>query len=315
MLSVTVGAVGGVEPGDHPRSLTHDGVTRRYLLHIPQSFEHGRPTPLLLDFHGLGSDELRRAGFSEFAALSEKRGFLVAYPRGRFGSWNAGALCCGRARAEDIDDVSFVRALVEAVSEEVPVDRDRIYATGLSNGGAMAHRLACEAADLLAAVAPMAFPIAVAPPATCAPSRPISVLTFMGLSDRRVPYGGTERLPSAHETFRHWRELNGCGTGEPERQRSFGASDCEIDTTCADRVEVGLCSILASESGDGHLLYLNDDVVVEELAWNFLARHSLRGASRRGTPLPFLVGATAVLLSLGLAAFWLARRPSRPGPR
>ena len=124
-----------------------------------------------------------------------------------------------------VDDVGFARALVQVIAAEANIDLQRVYATGLSTGGAMSHRLACEAADVFAAVAPVAFPLAFAPLSNCQPSRPIAVLHFAGLTDGIVPYEGGELfpglppIPSAQESFTYWREVNGCGDGPLRRRR------------------------------------------------------------------------------------------------
>ena len=225
-------AAGGLGPGDHAGSLVFDGETRIYDLHVPPSYDGATPIPLVLDIHGWLSSKTGQRFFSGFDALSDTEGFAVVWPQGLFGkpgdpegfnppagpSWNAG-FCCGAAVVSKPDDVGFLRTLVEAVAREVAIDRRRVYVTGLSNGGAMTQRLACEAADLFAAAAPVSFPIALVPYTSCAPSRPIAVLTFQGLTDVLVPYGGGGSFPSAAESFAHWRASSGCGDERPRGRR------------------------------------------------------------------------------------------------
>src|SRR5262249_3736281 len=154
-------------------------------------------------------------------------------------AWNANT-CCGNG---GIDDVGFIRAVVAAASGQANIDPQRVYVTGLSNGGAMSQRLACDAADLFAASAPMAFPVTYIPATRWQPARSIPVPTFMGLTHILVRYNGP--FGSALGTFDYWRDMDGCGTGDPEVRDERGKSFCEYHTACANGVQVGLCSITA----------------------------------------------------------------------
>jgi hypothetical protein len=144
----------------------------------------------------------------------------------------------------------------------------------------MTQRLGCEAADLFAAVAPVAFPIGLQPITACQPSRPIAVLTFQGLTDALVPYEGGGPFYSAAESFAHWRGANGCGDGAVESEVVQGASRCDTDTSCSAGVEVGLCSITSTFTlpiAAGHILYINADFDLAVLIWDFLSRFALPG--------------------------------------
>jgi poly(3-hydroxybutyrate) depolymerase len=290
-------AVAALAPGDYARSFAIGGAIRRYDLHVPPGYTGASATPLVLDFHGLSSNRMQQAGLSGFKTLSDTQGFIVAYPQGLFGgpndasngflgpSWNAGPLCCGQAVGASSDDVAFARAVVAAIAGEVNVDLHRVYATGLSNGGAFSQRLACEAADVFAAAAPMAFPIALASLTDCQPSRPVAVLSFAGLTDTLDPYAGGPfmlggplvTLPSAQDSFARWRAANGCSGAVPDQSVTTGMSLCETYTNCAGGVDVGLCSITASSAPPfpGHVLYLNPDLNLATVAWQFLSQFTL----------------------------------------
>src|SRR5262249_36815190 len=197
------------------------------------------------------------------------------YPEGYEGagttrSWNAGT-CCPPATTDSIDDVGFARAVVADIQSQANIDPLRIYATGLSNGGGMSHRLACEAADLFAAVAPVACPLLLDPFSICQPIRPIPVLAFAGLTDVVVPYAGGESqpfpgvfFPPAPDSFAYWVGADGCGGGSPDIVEHLGnGASCDTYTTCAGGVSVGLCSIHGTPVPvySGHILYLNTDGV------------------------------------------------------
>jgi len=275
LAALAAGPSAALDPGDYAdRTLPFDGTERVYDLHVPSGYDGATPIPLVIDLHGLSTNKTAQQALSGMAALADAEGFAVAWPDGRFASWNAG-WCCGQAVSEQVRDVAFLRTLVEAVAAEVAVDRTRVYATGLSNGGAMTQRLACEAADVFAAAAAMAFPIGLAPITSCAPSRPIAVLTVQAPTDTLVPYEGGGLFPSAAESFAHWRAHDACGPGDPEQQVVQGESRCDFDTGCAGGVEVGFCTVASTGVYGGHIVYLNPDFALAEVAWEFLSRFSL----------------------------------------
>jgi polyhydroxybutyrate depolymerase len=274
LLAVAGAAGAELTPGSSTRTLVHQGRERTFNLHVPPSYDGSTPVPLVLDFHGLGSDAVQQAAVSGQVALSDTYGFLLAHPQGLNHAWNAG-ICCGNA---GIDDVGFIRGVVAAIVAAGNVDMHRVYATGLSNGGAISQRLACDAADLFAAAAPMAFPVPFIPLTGCQPSRPISVLSFMGITDVLVPYAGGI-FPSAPDTFSFWHDTDACAGSTPDQTVTAGNSRCETYTSCGEGTEAGLCSIDAATYGgspiDGHILYFNPDFVLSEVAWSFLSRFTL----------------------------------------
>jgi polyhydroxybutyrate depolymerase len=298
-------------PGDNARSLTHDAELRVYTVHAPPGHPAASPTPLVVDLHGFTSTKEQEQALSGWQAQADAKGFLVAYPDGLDNSWNAG-VCCGSAAANDVDDVGFIRAMVAAIQAEADVDASRIYVTGLSNGGAMTHRLACEAADLFAAAAPLAFPTPYADFASeCLPSLRIPVLMFMGLTDVLIPYSGGA-FGGALESFDAWRAKNACGASPPpEEHVDIGGSYCDVDQSCADATQVGLCSIRGTEFTEppldaysGHILYWNEDgVAIAERAWQFFQVGSVAPPA----PVPLLSPAALVALAGGVLALGAVR--------
>ncbi len=262
-----------LQVGNQSRQLEFEGILRNYNVHVPVSYDGSTEVPLVLDFHGLGSTAGQQQFVSGMVQLSELEGFIVAYPNGVDRRWNAG-ICCGGG----LDDVGFVRAVVAAIEAEASIDRRRIYATGISNGGAMSHRLACDAGDLFAAAAPLAFPVPFIPLSRCRPVRSIPVLTVMGLTDALVPYNGGV-FPSAPDTFDYWHDINGCAAAAPDVLVESGQSRCETYTDCQNGVQVGLCSVVAAAFPglpfDGHILYINDDFDLASVAWSFLSQFQL----------------------------------------
>jgi polyhydroxybutyrate depolymerase len=188
----------------------------------------------------------------------------MAFPSGSAASWNIGPCC-----VDNVDDVAFTRAMVEDIREMACIDPSRIYATGVSMGGGMAHHLACQASDLFAAVAPFSFDLIEETVEYCTPIRPITVVTFRGTLDPLVPYeGGYSHVILGHpitflgavKTFKEWAAINGC-VGDA----SDAGNGCQEYTACEEDVEVRLCT----EEGGG---VVPGDATI---AWPILKRHLL----------------------------------------
>jgi polyhydroxybutyrate depolymerase len=173
------------------------GELRRYNLYVPSlsSEAHVRPLPLMIVLHGgLGNAE-RIEATTGMNAIADREHFAVAYPQGTaaFGrglsgmrTWNAGS-CCGAAQRRNADDVGFVAALIDDVAAAHPIDRRRVYAVGMSNGGMLAYRLACELPERLAAVVAVSATLTVD---GCAGAAQVAVLHVHGDQDQNIPFAG-----------------------------------------------------------------------------------------------------------------------------
>ncbi len=243
--------------GEMGRTLTHGGRERSYILYVPASVNWSEPVALVFVFHGgTGNAEsaIRMSGFNKVA---DQNGFLVAYPNGtsrlsddKLLTWNGGD-CCGYAQQKNVDDVDFVRAIVTDLQSLANIDSKRIYAAGMSNGGILSHRLACETADVFAAVAPVAGTLNLA---SCTPSQPISVIEFHGTGDQHIPYEGglgPESLvnvdfASVQDSIGFWTSFNQC-TSQPQTN-SFDDIQHEAWTGCTASTSVELYSVI----GGGH---------------------------------------------------------------
>jgi polyhydroxybutyrate depolymerase len=249
--------------GDHNFSIQHGGLARTYRVHVPARYDPATPAPLLVALHGSGRSMEDQANDSYFglAAKSEREGFIAVFP-GAYGkpgdagpaAWNAGN-CCGSARDQKVDDVGFIRQVVTNVFRQLSVDRDRIYATGMSSGAMMAYRLACELPAIFRAVAPVA---GTDNTVACTPGAPVSVLHLHAKNDSNVPFaGGTVQdasdrarataFTSVPETVAKWVKLNGC-SATPRRILDKAGAYCEAHSWCEGQAEVQLC---VTDSG-GH---------------------------------------------------------------
>ncbi|MDP3760671.1 MAG: PHB depolymerase family esterase [Ramlibacter sp.] len=224
--------------GDYRFSIQHDGLARTYRLHVPARYDPAEPAPLLVALHGGGMDRMGDDGFDSLVRESDFHGFIAVYPdawtapgKGQRASWNAGN-CCGDARARNVNDVGFVQQVVTHVFRQVSVDRERIYAAGVSDGGMMAYRLACDLPHLFRGVASVGGSDSTA--ARCAGDKPVSVLQFHARNDPRVP------LASARATAVKWAELNGC-SDKPRLVLEKAGAYCEAWTYCRRQAAVHLC--------------------------------------------------------------------------
>ncbi len=266
---VTCSGSSTLKAGNNKATLQFGGRTRSYVVYVPSSLKAGSPAPLVFDFHGHGGNASQEASASGWNKKADQVGLLVVYPEGVDSSWNVGN-CCGLAMSEKVDDVGFTRAIIEAVSKATCIDSKRVYATGMSNGAGFVHRLGCEAAEVIAAIAPASADLVTDP---CTPARPISVLAVRGLTDTMVKYeggktGSTGWLdPGAKESLELWKKIDGC-TGSPTTSLQY----CESYTQCSAGVENTLCSL----PNTGHDTYNNAvKMSVPDVAWEMFQRQPM----------------------------------------
>ncbi|OPY75328.1 MAG: Esterase PHB depolymerase [Syntrophorhabdus sp. PtaU1.Bin058] len=281
-------------PGYHDGSLTHAGMARTYRLYIPTIYVVQKPksVPLVIVLHGGGGNAKNAARVTGFSQKANTEGFIVAYPDGTswigrniFLTWNSGN-CCGYALENNIDDVGFIKALIEKLEKELPIDPKRIYVTGISNGAMMSYRLACELSDKIAAIGPVAGALNVK---DCNPAYPVSVVIFHGKFDDHVRYNGGKSLKMADNHDRtdtpvsyavsFWTKNDQC-SATPEREEK-GRLVKELYTGGLSGTEVLLYTIMDGGHawpGGKKLGYIGADepiygVSATDLIWEFFKNH------------------------------------------
>jgi polyhydroxybutyrate depolymerase len=227
-------------PGDSTVTLTSSGIARVFLLHVPASYDASKGAMLVFNFHGFTSDALQEQLLTNMNASSDAHGYVAVYPYGIAQSWNAGA-CCGTATATNVDDIQFIRDMLGSLQTDFCIDPKRIYATGMSNGGFMSHRIGCEMSDTFAAIAPVAGVIGMP---SCTPTRPVPVIHFHGTADPLVPYTGSASLGfmSVPDSIAEWRTNDGCSSASSTIY-SKGDATCVAWSACNAGSEVVLCTI------------------------------------------------------------------------
>ncbi len=284
-----------------PRSLSHAGLERSYRLYVAASYDAEKPGTVVFVLHGaLGTaEEVELLTLGRFNELAERDGGIVVYPDGVDKYWNDGRTLDDRAHKENIDDVGFLSAVTDELVDDYDIDTAKVFAVGMSNGGFMCLRLACDASQTFAAVGSVAGGLAQNVVDECRPERAISVLLVHGTDDEIVPMDETTvqimRRARGHKltieaTVQLFTQHDGCGPPvESELDPVDEDDDSRVRRTrhagCQDDSEV----VLYTVEGGGHTWpggwqYLPETLVgktsrqidTSELAWNFFARHARR---------------------------------------
>lgn len=284
---------------DYSASIVCGGLERTYSVHISSSYDQSRPTPLVIVLHGGGGTGQGMPKLTGFNAVADKENFVIVYPDGFEKHWNDGRGVQWQAQVENVDDVSFISALIDRLSDELNINARRVYVTGISNGGMMSHRLGCELSQRIAAISPVASNIPVNMASVWAPSRPVPVLIINGTDDPLVPWAGGDihfgkiklgEVLSVADTVKFWVEKDQCSSSPavtqlPGKDPSDGTEVLkEIYGGCRDGVEVVLYAI----EGGGHtwpggLQYLPESVIgrtsrefnASEVIWQFFKEHPM----------------------------------------
>jgi len=250
-------------PGDYTLVTVSGLLPRYYLVHVPASYTGQSAVPLLLDIHGFTSYAADERKYSGQLQQSDQRGFIAVWPDGIGLSWNAYG-CCAAANATNIDDVGFLRQVIVAMKGRANIDENRVFVTGISNGGGMAQRMACEAADLVRAAASVSFPLNTN---SCHPAKPIGLTEIAATGDTTIAYAGSTPpvtgLPNdlagvplgvqgALQSLAEWKTIAGC-TSDLATTQINDQVGSQVYTNCTGGVREGLVTV----TGGKHVLYAN----------------------------------------------------------
>jgi polyhydroxybutyrate depolymerase len=192
---------GGADTGDTdvepPRTLAngshtleHDGMTRDFLLYVPEDLPVGSPLVVVLHGYGETADAIR--SYAGMDAVADREGFAVVYPQGVEDSWGYPFWDDGGPTETHPDDVGFVKALRTLLVADQGLNPEAVFAAGFSNGAAMTYRLACQAAGDIRAVTSVAGCLAEALVDACSPSPDVPLFEIHGTEDRSVPWDGLD---------------------------------------------------------------------------------------------------------------------------
>ncbi len=272
-------ALAAVIPGDSVQTIESGDLTRTYKLHIPEIYDISEPAPLVLSLHGFTSNSEQQELYTGWDEIADSENFLVVYPQGAQtpSRWNAGPTLF--TRANPVDDVVFIRELIAKITENYCIDTARIFVNGLSNGGGMTNRLACEMADQIAAIGTVAGAYSTLGDA-CEPARPMPVISFHGTDDPLVPYEGSRIFPPIQEWAAEWAARNGCDP-TPEIISATGDTSGVHYVNCDENADV----ILYTIDEGGHtwpggpplpiLGKTTDNINASATMWEFFVAHPL----------------------------------------
>lgn len=269
--------------GDLDWTVKQNGKDRTVHVHVPTKYDATKPTPVVMNFHGFTSNGKEQAAYTGMNRKADEAGFIAVHGEGigQQKSWNAGA-CCGEAMETNLDDVALVSTIIDELEAKLCVDAKRVFATGMSNGGFLSHRLACELSNRIAAVAPVAGVLGIP---TCTPPRAVSVMHFHGTADPLVPYDGIDdserKFPSVAATADGWAQRNGC-TDTAHTTFESGDAKCETRDKCTAGSEVTVCSITAG----GHtwpgafpfaaMGHTSQSIRATDAMWEFFQKHPMQ---------------------------------------
>ena len=268
-------------------SITHDGIQRNYILYIPEIYDGNTAVPLILNFHGFGSNAAQQMFYGDFRDIADTEGFLLVHPEGTtfIGNqfWNVGF----PGISSTIDDVGFTEALIDELATLYTIDLDRVYATGMSNGGFMSFLLACQLSEKIAAVASVTGSMTQDTFDDCNAQRPTPVLQIHGTEDDVVLYNGnTLSIPIA-DVISYWVDHNNCDTTPttttlPDIDPSDGS---RIEHSVYENGDNGVTTEHMKVIGGGHTwpgsvlntAGTNQDIDASMEIWLFFSRYDING--------------------------------------
>ena len=268
-------------------SITHDGIQRDYIVYIPELYDGSSVVPLVLNFHGFGSNATQQMFYGDFRDIADTEGFLLVHPEGTrfFGNqfWNVGF----PGLSSTIDDVGFTEALIDELATLYTIDLDRVYATGMSNGGFMSFLLACQLSEKIAAVASVTGSMTQDTFDDCNAQLPTPVLQIHGTEDDVVLYNENNLSLPIPDVISYWVDHNNCETTPttttlPDVDVSDGST---IEYSVYEDGDNGITTEHMKVIGGGHTwpgsvlnsAGTNQDIDASMEIWLFFSRYDING--------------------------------------
>ena len=268
-------------------SITHDGIQRDYILYIPELYDGSTAVPLVFNFHGYGSNAAQQMFYGDFRDIADTEGFLLVHPEGTtfIGDqfWNVGF----PGLSSNIDDVGFTEALIDELATLYAIDLDRVYATGMSNGGFMSFLLACQLSEKIAAVASVTGSMTQDTFDDCNAQHPTPVLQIHGTDDGVVLYNGNNLSIPIADVISYWVDFNNCETTPttttlPDVDVSDGST---IEHSVYEDGDNGITTEHMKVIGGGHTwpgsvintAGTNQDIDASMEIWLFFSRFDING--------------------------------------
>ncbi len=267
-------------------SITHGGLQRDYILYVPSSYSPGTEVPLVLNFHGYTSNATQQMWYGDFRSISDTAGFIIVHPEGTLDNtgithWNVGW------GGSSVNDVSFTEALIDSLRSTYSIDNNRIYSTGMSNGGFMSYHLACELSNRIAAIASVTGSMNTGRFSTCNPTHPTPVMEIHGTADSTVLYTASSFTESIPDVMNFWANYNNCSTtplttNVPNTNTADGCTaEHQIWENGDNGVTVEHYKIIGGEHSWPGAFFQNGvtnyDINASEKIWEFFNKYDVNG--------------------------------------
>ncbi|NOQ71232.1 MAG: T9SS type A sorting domain-containing protein [Crocinitomix sp.] len=191
-------------------SFDFDGAERTYKLYIPDIYDGTQPAPLVFNLHGYGSNNLEQEVYGDFRPIADTANFIIVHPMGL--TDDLGTNHWNTFGTSSVDDVGFLSALIDTIYANYNIDGNRIYSTGMSNGGFMSYKLACLLSGRIAAIASVTGAMTPVEFDACITNHPMPVMEIHGTADGTVPYEGNLFFMATEDIVNHWVAFNECDT-------------------------------------------------------------------------------------------------------
>lgn len=188
--------------------LNVDSISTTYRLHLPKGYSPTKKYPLVVNFHGLGADAMDHEYYCQMDKVADKEGFIVVYPQSNHKGWNVGYGL--RSYTDGPDDIRYFNLLLDTLERDFSIDKNRIYSTGVSLGGSLSYRVACDMSIRVAAIASVSGLMTDSTYTHCNPIRHVPILHIHGTRDHLMRYKGMDQTFSAEETVKLWAFKNKC---------------------------------------------------------------------------------------------------------
>ncbi|HJN54174.1 MAG TPA: PHB depolymerase family esterase [Flavobacteriaceae bacterium] len=272
-----------VEYGLQEFEIEFQGLVRTFNIFVPDSYDPLDPIPLLFCMHGYGSNNQLIMEYTEFNDIAAEENFIVVYPQGSLLNgithWNVGGWTSGSF----VDDVAFIDFLIDTISENYLINSERIYSTGMSNGGYMSFLLACQLSEKIAAIASVTGSMTPQTFYGCQPQRAISILQMHGTSDGVVPYGGNASWTMGiNNVIDYWREHNSCDSSPttidiPDIYTFDNSTVQEITYSNGDNNTMVRHYRVDGGGHDWFGAWGNRDIIASEIIWEFFSMYDFNG--------------------------------------
>ncbi|MCB2409792.1 extracellular catalytic domain type 1 short-chain-length polyhydroxyalkanoate depolymerase [Hymenobacter lucidus] len=273
-------------------TIVSGGITREYRVYVPAAYSPSKAVPLLFNLHGYGSNNLEQEFYGDFRPIADTANFLIVHPNGTIDGTGSRFWNTFVAPGSGVDDAAFLSELLTNLQSRYNIDADRVYSTGMSNGGFMSYELACKLSNRVAAIGSVTGSMVQSRQNACTPQHPVPVIEIHGTADGTVPYTGNILFIPVPAVVDYWVRFNGCS---PTPAFTAVPNTNTADGSTAERYVYGggrNGSVVEHFKiiGGGHtwpgaavsIGVTNQDISASREVWRFLRRYRL---SQLSTPL------------------------------